>query len=58
MNYQVLKEIKWSPSVILIIFFLKHNYDDWLENETSIDTIKESDKEESINLSVIPSLEK
>ena len=44
--------------MILIIIFLKNNYDDWFENETSIDTIKESDKEESVNLSVIPPLEK
>ena len=37
---------------------MKHNYDDRFENETSIDSIKESDKEESANLSVIPPLEK
>ena len=32
--------------MILIIYFLKHNYDDWFENEESTDKTRESDKEE------------
>ena len=43
-NYQILKQK--SPNMILIIFFLKHNYDNWLENEKeSTDTEESTDKQ-------------
>ena len=43
--------------MILILYFLKHNYDDWFENEESTETTRESDKEESVSLSDMPPIE-
>ena len=34
--------------MILIMYFLKHNYNDWFENKESNDTARERDKEESV----------
>ena len=36
MNYQMLKEIKWSTSMILLNFCLeKYNSDNWFQKEES-----------------------
>ena len=43
--------------MILILYFLKHNYDDWFENEELTETTRESDKEESVSLSDMPPIE-
>lgn len=40
----------WGINLILLISFLKHNYDNWFENEKSTDTIK-GGEEESNDLS-------
>ena len=34
--------------MILIMYFLKHNYNDWFENKESTDNTRERDKEESV----------
>ena len=40
MNYQTLKEVKWTTNLILLNYFLKtYNYDVWFENEQSTDKI-------------------
>ena len=40
MNYQMLKEVKWTTNLILLNYFLKtYNYDVWFENEQSTDKI-------------------
>ena len=43
--------------MILLIYFLKHNYKDWFKNEELDDTTRKSDKEESVDLSDIEPLE-
>ena len=43
--------------MILLIYFLKHNYKDWFKNEELGDTTRKSDKEESVDLSDIEPLE-
>ena len=49
---------KWILSIILLIYFLKHSYDNWFQNEESDDTTsRKSDKEESADLSDMPPLE-
>ena len=56
MNYQMLKEIIWSPNKIMIIFFFleTYNYDGLFANEDSTDTTRESDKGEPENSSNMP----
>ena len=42
----------WVINIILLIYFLKHNYDSWFQNKESYDTTsRKSDKEESTDLS-------
>ena len=43
--------------MILLIYFLEHNYKDWFKNEELGDTTRKSDKEESVELSDIEPLE-
>ena len=40
----------------MLIYFLKHNYDDWFKNEELADKTKKSDKEKSVDLSDMPPL--
>ena len=68
-NDQMLKEKKWNPNIILIIYFLKlsisYNYDACFENKELTDTTRKSDKErldefdkESLDISNITVLER
>lgn len=50
------KSKKWNPNMILIIYFLRHNYDAWFENEQSTDGTKDSVKE-LLDISNMPALE-
>ena len=43
--------------MILLTYFLKHNYEGLFRNEELSDTTRKSDKEESVDLSDIPPLE-
>ena len=54
----MLKIESWVIDIVLIIYLLKHNYNVWFENEESTDTTsRKSDKDESVYLSEMPSLE-
>ena len=46
---KIIKRESWVMNMILLIYFLKHNYDDWFENKESTDTTRKSNKEESSN---------
>ena len=39
-----------SPNMILISYFIKHDYDVWFENEKLSDKAESIDKEESTDL--------
>ena len=43
--------------MILLIYFLKHNYEDWLKNKESAGTTRKSNKEEYVDSSDMPQLE-
>ena len=47
--FKIIKRESWVMNMILLIYFLKHNYDDWFENKESTDTTRKSNKEESSN---------
>ena len=48
--FQMLKKESWTINMILLIYFLKHNYNIWFENKKeSTDKEKLIDKEELIN---------
>ena len=53
----MLKENKMSPNMILISYFLKHNYDVWFENKESSDKEESTDKKKSTDLPPMPVLE-
>ena len=57
MNYQILKEIKWSTNIILLFYFLKHNCDVWFVNGELIDTTRKGEKKEYVDLSDMLPLE-
>ena len=49
--FQMLKKESWTINMILLIYFLKHNYNIWFENKKeSTDKEKLIDKEELINM--------